>query len=133
MTIAASDPWLTRATLRDGADDDFPFDVPAVRGLDVELDAPVTLLAGANGSGKSTILEALAFLNLVADMVRRGGQFVIATHSPMVLAIPRASILSRDRAPLAKVAYDELDSVQLWRDFLAAPGRFLRHVWEAES
>ena len=39
----------------------FPFDVPAVAGLDgVALGAPVTLLAGDNGTGKSTIVEAAA-------------------------------------------------------------------------
>lgn len=39
----------------------FPFDVPAIASLDVlSFDAPVTLLVGDNGSGKSTFLEALA-------------------------------------------------------------------------
>ena len=39
----------------------FPFDVPAVAAIErLELDAPITLLAGENGSGKSTIVEALA-------------------------------------------------------------------------
>jgi len=39
----------------------FPFDVPAVAAIEqLRLDAPVTLLAGDNGSGKSTIVEAVA-------------------------------------------------------------------------
>jgi predicted ATPase len=39
----------------------FPFDVPAVEAIErLELDASITLLAGENGSGKSTIVEALA-------------------------------------------------------------------------
>ena len=39
----------------------FPFDVPAVAAVqDLHFDQPVTLLAGENGSGKSTIIEALA-------------------------------------------------------------------------
>jgi predicted ATPase len=39
----------------------FPFDVPAVASVDsMSLDAPVTLLAGDNGTGKSTIVEAVA-------------------------------------------------------------------------
>jgi predicted ATPase len=41
--------------------DGFPFEVPAVAAVeDLRLDAPVTLLAGDNGSGKSTIVEAIA-------------------------------------------------------------------------
>lgn len=39
----------------------FPFDVPAVAALDgLRLDAPVTILAGDNGVGKSTVIEAIA-------------------------------------------------------------------------
>ena len=39
----------------------FPYDVPAVAAIeDLRLDAPVTLLAGDNGTGKSTITEAVA-------------------------------------------------------------------------
>jgi len=40
----------------------FPFDLPFVRGLDLGLDQPVTFFVGENGSGKSTILEAIADL-----------------------------------------------------------------------
>ena len=43
------------------APDGFPFDLPALRGLDrLTLRAPVTILVGENGSGKSTLLEAMA-------------------------------------------------------------------------
>jgi predicted ATPase len=39
----------------------FPFDVPAVAAVEeLRLDAPVTLLAGDNGTGKSTLIEAIA-------------------------------------------------------------------------
>lgn len=38
----------------------FPFTVPALRGLDLAFDAPVTFLVGENGSGKSTLLEGIA-------------------------------------------------------------------------
>src|SRR5829696_1708140 len=39
----------------------FPFELPAVAGIEaMRLDAPITLLAGDNGTGKSTIVEAVA-------------------------------------------------------------------------
>jgi predicted ATPase len=39
----------------------FPFDLPAIRSLEtLSFAAPVTFLVGANASGKSTLLEALA-------------------------------------------------------------------------
>src|SRR3954468_19104328 len=43
------------------AGDGFPFDVPAVEQVErLRLTAPVTLLAGDNGTGKSTLIEAIA-------------------------------------------------------------------------
>ena len=52
---------LRRAVLGRPSGDGFPFDLPALRGLDaIDLDVPVTILVGENGSGKSTVLEALA-------------------------------------------------------------------------
>ena len=71
----------------------------------------------------------LALIALMDEAVGNGCQFVIATHSPLLLAIPEALRLSFDREPLAPVAWDELESVRLWRDVLTAPDRFLRHLW----
>lgn len=57
-------PWLCRAVLRDPDTIDFtryPWNIPAVRHLDsLRFHADVTFLVGENGSGKSTVLEALA-------------------------------------------------------------------------
>lgn len=70
----------------------------------------------------------LGFLAMMHDMVRQDAQFVIATHSPILLAYPGARIYSFDRLPVAAVAYDELDHVVLTRAFLNAPERYLRHL-----
>ncbi len=70
----------------------------------------------------------LALLALLRDMAAEGAQFLIATHSPILLAYPGATIYSFDRPPVRPVAYDELEHVRLTRDFLAAPDRFLRHL-----
>jgi predicted ATPase len=71
----------------------------------------------------------LALLALVREHAEtRGCQFVIATHSPILMALPGATIVSFDAAPPAAVRWDELESVRLVRDFLNAPERFLRHL-----
>lgn len=44
------------------AEDRFPYSLPFVRRLDLDLDRPLTFFVGENGSGKSTLLEALADL-----------------------------------------------------------------------
>ena len=71
----------------------------------------------------------LGLMAMMKEAVEQGSQFVIATHSPILLAVPGAVLLSFDRSPAASVPYGELDSVRLYRDFLAAPERFLRHLW----
>jgi len=71
----------------------------------------------------------LAFLAMIKDSIDDGSQFVIATHSPILMAIPGATILSFDRMPIAPVAYGELEHVALLRDFLDSPEAFLRHLW----
>jgi len=70
----------------------------------------------------------LALLVMIGDMVRQDAQFVIATHSPILLGFPNAVIYSCDHVPIERVPFDELDHVVITRDFLNAPGRFLRHL-----
>jgi predicted ATPase len=70
----------------------------------------------------------LALIAMIHDMVEREAQFIIATHSPILLAFPGAQIYSFDQTPVASVAYDDLDHVNLTRSFLNDPGRYLRHL-----
>ncbi|HSR41030.1 MAG TPA: AAA family ATPase, partial [Longimicrobiales bacterium] len=74
----------------------------------------------------------LGLIALLAEAVAQGAQFVIATHSPILLATPGAGILGFDGQPAEFVTYEELESVRLVRDFLEAPERFLRHLWPGE-
>ena len=60
----------------------------------------------------------LALIAMIGDMVRQEAQFIIATHSPILLGFPGAMIYSCDRAPIEAVPFEELDHVVLTRDFL---------------
>ncbi len=71
----------------------------------------------------------LAFLAMLGDAVRDGGQFFITTHSPILMAIPSARIYSFDDGQIREVAFEDLDSVTLVRDFLQTPQRYLQHLW----
>jgi predicted ATPase len=75
----------------------------------------------------------LAFLAMVREAVLRGGQFIIATHSPILMAIPGARVFLFDGGGLRIVGFEELESVTLVREFLNAPDRYLRHLWPDES
>jgi predicted ATPase len=68
----------------------------------------------------------LALMAMIQEMLGQGAQFVIATHSPILLAYPGATIYSFDQAPAAIVPYEELEHVVLTREFLNAPERYLR-------
>jgi predicted ATPase len=70
----------------------------------------------------------LGLLALLRDAVEAGGQVVMATHSPILLAFPGAAIWSFDEVPMAAVAWDTLDHVRLTRDFLREPEAYLRHL-----
>src|SRR5436309_12243352 len=75
----------------------------------------------------------LALLAMIGDMVSQDAQFIIATHSPMLLAFPDAQIYSFDKTPLAAVAYEELDHVRITRDFLNAPQRYLHQIFDKKT
>lgn len=70
----------------------------------------------------------LGLLAMIGDMVAQEAQFIIATHSPMLLAFPGARIYSFDDPPVHEVAYESLDHVTLTREFLNAPERYLRQL-----
>jgi predicted ATPase len=73
-------------------------------------------------------LRQLAFLSTLKEMVAQEAQFMIATHSPIIMAFPGAEILSFDQVPIKLVAYKDLEHVNLTRDFLNDPEQFLRHL-----
>ncbi|HEX5971261.1 MAG TPA: AAA family ATPase [Gemmatimonadaceae bacterium] len=71
----------------------------------------------------------LALLVMMQEMVAQQAQFIIATHSPMLLAFPGARIYSFDATPVQEVPFDELDHVVLMREFLNRPERYLRAIF----
>ena len=61
----------------------------------------------------------LELLQLLRQLSLRGDvQFIIATHSPILLALPEAEIYSFDAAPIWKVEYEDTDYYRIYRDFL---------------
>jgi predicted ATPase len=74
-------------------------------------------------------LRQLSLLSMIKDMsLNYDCQFIIATHSPILLAYPDATIYSMDSAPPQKVAWEDLESVQLMSDFFRDPLSYIRHL-----
>ena len=72
----------------------------------------------------------LALLALFREGERDGSQFIVATHSPILLAYPGSCIYSFDRDPVDRVQYAELEHVALTRSFLEDPERYLRRLFD---
>jgi predicted ATPase len=70
----------------------------------------------------------LALTHAMMEAVPKGAQFLLATHSPMLMAFPGAGLFQLDEHGITKKAYDDLEVVALWRNFLDDPDRFLRHL-----
>lgn len=76
-------------------------------------------------------LSPMRLLVLLAEMnrlVNLGAQFIIATHSPMLMAFPGAEIWEFTQAGIQSVSYQETEHYQLTRRFLEDPERFLKYL-----
>jgi predicted ATPase len=73
----------------------------------------------------------LSFLRIIHDLETPGhAQFLIATHSPILLGYPGAVLFSLDGDTIEEVAYHDTNHYLLTRDFLNAPERYLKHLFE---
>jgi predicted ATPase len=70
----------------------------------------------------------LAALVRIHDLVRAGCQFIIATHSPILMAYPRALILSLSASGIDPIALEETDHFQLTKRFLNNHDDLLRSL-----
>ncbi|GAA5170778.1 AAA family ATPase [Pseudonocardia eucalypti] len=76
-----------------------------------------------------SVRGCLAVLARMVELAGGGSQFVVATHSPVLLALPGATIYQIDEdGGIAAVDYDQALPVRLTREFLNAPDRYLRHL-----
>lgn len=71
----------------------------------------------------------LALMAMMMEMIeQKSAQFIIATHSPILMGFPDAQIISLDSIPACPVAYDDVEHVSLTRDFLNNRDAFTRHL-----
>lgn len=72
----------------------------------------------------------LTLLGEMYQLVERDSQFIIATHSPILMAYPGARIYELSENGIASVEYRETEHYQLTRRFLENPERMLRYLLE---
>jgi predicted ATPase len=75
----------------------------------------------------------LAFLGRMHQLVRSGGQFVISTHSPILMAYPEARVFSLDAEGIRHVRYEDTEHYAITKAFLQNPGRMLREIFREDE
>jgi predicted ATPase len=70
----------------------------------------------------------LALLLRMSELVSQNSQFIIATHSPILLAYPNAQIFQLSEADVRQVAYEETELYFLYEQFIKSPKRMLDHL-----
>jgi predicted ATPase len=73
-------------------------------------------------------IRQLALISAIKAMLTQNGQFIIATHSPILMAFPDATILNFEGDQIRTARFDDLEHVRLMRDFLQDPQAFLRNL-----
>jgi predicted ATPase len=72
--------------------------------------------------------STLGLISALHEVAAGGGQVLCATHSPVLAAMPGATVLEVGEWGLRETTWDELEIVHHWRAYLEAPQRYLRHV-----
>lgn len=76
----------------------------------------------------------LAFLRIIHELeVPRHAQFLIATHSPILLAYPGATLYQFDEDGIREIAYRDTDHYLVTKEFLNGPERILRYLFSEEE
>ncbi|MFF0344004.1 AAA family ATPase [Kribbella sp. NPDC004875] len=72
--------------------------------------------------------SSLAVVGVMNQLAESGSQVLCATHSPVIAALPGATILEVGDWGIRRTTWDNLELVQNWKAYLQAPERYLRHV-----
>ncbi|MGY3212969.1 AAA family ATPase [Mucilaginibacter sp. HD30] len=73
----------------------------------------------------------LAFMSIINQLDKSGrAQFIIATHSPMLICYPDATIYQFGESGVQETTYEDTEHYYLTKSFLNNPSSFLRHLNE---
>lgn len=75
-------------------------------------------------------MRQMALLSRMHDLVNDHSQFIISTHSPILLAYPDAIIYELSSTGIQQVSYKDTETYTLYSEFLKSPERMLKHLFE---
>lgn len=73
-------------------------------------------------------IRQMAMISILRESIEQDAQFIIVTHSPILMAFPQAVIYNFDTVPMQKVNYQDLEHVRLMRDFLDNPEAYINRL-----
>ena len=73
-------------------------------------------------------MHQLGLIAMIKSMLSEDSQFIIATHSPIIMEMPGAQLMDFDQAPPVESTYDELEHVRLFRLFMEDPQAFIEKL-----
>lgn len=80
-----------------------------------------------------SVTNQLVLMSRIRDALARNCQFIIATHSPVLLAYPGAAIYIIEDDAFKKTSYEDLESVSLMRAFLNRPATFMKELFREQG
>lgn len=75
----------------------------------------------------------MALLLVMRRLIDQGCQFIIATHSPIILAYPGALIYEFSEDGVRRIDYEDAECVRITKGFLENPGRYLQALFGSSS
>ena len=75
-------------------------------------------------------MRLLSLMAVMDELVKKDSQFIISTHSPILMAFPGAEVLQLSDRGIESVSYRETEHYRITRQFLENPERMLRYLLE---
>jgi predicted ATPase len=75
-------------------------------------------------------LRQMSMLARINDLVRKGSQFIISTHSPIIMAYPKAKIIELTEGGMRESTLEETNHYSIMKQFFEDKDRLLHHLFQ---
>ena len=75
-------------------------------------------------------IRQMTMLTIINELVKKNSQFIIATHSPILMACPNSDIFVVDDDGIVNTPYKKTDNYMITRKFLENPEKMMKYLFE---
>lgn len=75
-------------------------------------------------------MRLMTLISEISRLVKLDSQFIIATHSPILLAFPEAAVMQLSENGIEKVSYKDTEHYRVTRRFLENPEKMIKYLTE---